>query len=239
MAGKSILIVEDHTMIAEYVASVLRDAGYQAIQAGSLAEARRALADRRFDLLLSDRWLPDGEGHELLTGPGDGRVHPAPPAVLMSAELDRDEREKLLAHGFADALAKPCPPQVLLDRIAQVLGGNTPHATAQAARSQVSPAPVLDDEAALAVCAGNAATLASMRKLFATELPAVRERIAACAARGDTMQLAQELHRLCASAAWVGAAEVRQCCDAARTDPGQGPEGLDAALARVQQALSG
>ena len=237
MAGESILIVEDHTMIAEYVASILGNAGYKAIQAPTLAAARLALARQRFDLLLCDRFLPDGEGHDLLSAMGDGMAHRRTPAIILSADMDSGERAMLLALGFVDALAKPCPPPRLLQSVRAALNGQSGVAEDSPPAMQAVAAPVLDDAAALHICAGSRDTLASMRRLFAADLPALRQRLATCAATGDATRTAQELHRLSAAAAWCGAAQVKAACERACHDPAGGLEELDAALASVLAAL--
>lgn len=237
MAGESILIVEDHTMIAEYVASILGNAGYKAIQAPTLAAARRALAGQRFDLLLCDRFLPDGEGHDLLSAMGDGTAQPRTPAIILSADMDSGERAMLLALGFVDALAKPCPPPRLLQSVRAALDGQGAIAKDPPPATQAAAEPVLDDAAALHICAGSRDTLVSMRRLFAADLPALRQRLATFAATGDATRTAQELHRLSAAAAWCGAAQVKAACERACRDPAGGLDELDAALARVLAAL--
>lgn len=237
MAGGSILIVEDHTMIAEYVASVLVDAGYEAIQAATLAAARTALDQRHFDLLLCDRYLPDGESGTLLAaiGTGDGRA--AIPAIVLSADMDATARQTLLAAGFVDALAKPCPPPRLLDAIRTALAGRGDRAAAEPPTTATGSEPVLDDSEALRICAGNADTLASLRRLFAADLPSLRQRLADFTTQGDTAGLSQELHRLSAAAAWCGAIEVKTGCERLRRNPALELGQLDRALQRLQQAL--
>ena len=61
MAGLSILVIEDHASISTYVGFYLRQAGNVVTIAGSLAEARAAVATSTFDLILADYRLTDGE----------------------------------------------------------------------------------------------------------------------------------------------------------------------------------
>lgn len=238
MAGESILIVEDHTMIAEYVASVLAGAGYRPIQVHTLARAREVLARQRFDLLLCDRFLPDGEGQELLAMLGTA-VHAKVPAIALSADMDAGVQQELMAGGFTGTLAKPCRPAQLLECVRQVLEGRPGSAVSPAPAARAGDPPVLDDAAALAVCAGNAGIMASMRRLLAADLPALRQRLSAAAGAGDAHALAQELHRLSAAAAWCGAAEVKALCGRAGPDPFHILADLDAALERLRTALDG
>ncbi len=63
-----VLMVEDNTSHAELIADELEDAlpGWTLHQAGTLAEARTRMRSRRYDLLVFDFRLPDGDGIELL-----------------------------------------------------------------------------------------------------------------------------------------------------------------------------
>ncbi len=69
MVGKSALLVEDNSshavLIRDELAAVLATAG-RSTTAATLAEARRSMAARRYDLYVLDYWLPDGDGIELL-----------------------------------------------------------------------------------------------------------------------------------------------------------------------------
>jgi PAS domain S-box-containing protein len=61
-----ILFVEDHEDTARVLGRILRNAGFEVTNAGSIAEARGRAATKRFDLLISDLGLPDGTGLDLM-----------------------------------------------------------------------------------------------------------------------------------------------------------------------------
>lgn len=232
-------------MIAEYIASVLARSGFEPIQAGSLAEARHALQNRRFDLWLCDRHLPDGDSSTLLTERHPQNRHHGTPAIVLTAELDADARRALLAAGFDDALAKPCTPDVLLaaiDRVTAKRPTDTACATTDCGNESESTT-VLDDTSALPVCGGDPATLAAMRRLFAEELPSIGQRLDALWSNGDSSALRDELHRLAASTAWCGAIEVGDRARRLRAaidgncDIAVAFDALALALARLMRAL--
>ncbi len=66
--SKSALLVEDNTshavLIHDELAAVLE--GWELETAATLAEARRCMARRRYDLYVLDYWLPDGDGLVLI-----------------------------------------------------------------------------------------------------------------------------------------------------------------------------
>ena len=65
-AGCEILLLEDDPPLQRRLAAHLRTLGAQVTETATLAEARRALRDLRFDFALVDLHLPDGEAMELL-----------------------------------------------------------------------------------------------------------------------------------------------------------------------------
>lgn len=233
-------------MIAEYIASVLAESGFEPIQAASLSEARRWLGERRFDLWLCDRHLPDGDSSALLGERDSDSRHRDTPAIALTAELNTDTRHALLAAGFADALAKPCSPDRLRDSVHRHLDPGTPLAALgpTTLEPDAPAAAVLDDSAALPVCGGDPATLAAMRRLFAGDLPAICQRLDAQGPQGDPQTLRDELHRLAASTAWCGALEAGERARGLRTaletnrDIAPAFAALMTALARLTNALN-
>ncbi len=66
MSAPLLLIVEDELAIQELIVFVCEAEGFRTTRAGSIAEARSALAAERPDLILLDRMLPDRPGEEWL-----------------------------------------------------------------------------------------------------------------------------------------------------------------------------
>lgn len=214
MTDRTILIVEDHTMIAEYIASIVAAEGFEPIQARSLNEARALLSMRSFDLWLCDRHLPDGDSVALLAERASDR-HMQSPAIALTAEMTAADREALLAAGFVDALAKPFTAEDLRAAIRRALtlpAHSVPDPSQRSASAAASDSPrVLDDEAALRICGDDRASLSAMRRLMAGDLSRLRERIRMACGAGHTAELLGELHQLAASSAWCGAAELAAC----------------------------
>jgi len=76
----SVLIVDDEEGIRKSLASVLEDEGYAAEAVGSAEAALEKLADRRFDLVMLDIWLPGMDGLAALESI---RALAPPPVVIM------------------------------------------------------------------------------------------------------------------------------------------------------------
>jgi CheY-like chemotaxis protein len=61
-----VLLVEDHTDTRTVLGTLLNRCGCQTVTAKNLADARGRLKDMRFDVLISDLNLPDGDGIDLV-----------------------------------------------------------------------------------------------------------------------------------------------------------------------------
>jgi DNA-binding response OmpR family regulator len=85
---------------------------------GDLAQARAALADGSFDLLLVDRMLPDGDGLSLIRELR--RAGDRTPALCLTARDRLEERVEGLYGGADDYLVKPFAFEELLARIAAI-----------------------------------------------------------------------------------------------------------------------
>jgi DNA-binding NtrC family response regulator len=100
-----ILIVEDHPDIGRLLYWHLNRLGHKATIACDLQDARKSLQATRWDILICDKSLPDGNGWDLLGEIGEDRGPMY--AVAMSAAATTREAASAAATGFSRHLAKP------------------------------------------------------------------------------------------------------------------------------------
>ena len=110
-----ILLVEDEDRIASFVVKGLRSEGQVVERAAGVAEAKRLLAERTYDLVLLDLLLPDGHGSDVLA---TVRVidHDLP-VIVVSALGEVDDKVTLLDLGADDYLTKPFSMRELSARV--------------------------------------------------------------------------------------------------------------------------
>ena len=104
MKHVQILFVEDHEDTARVLGRILRNAGFDVSHAGTVAEARRLAASKRFDLLISDLGLPDGSGLELMKALRDAQ---GMKGIALSGFGTDEDVAASAAAGFAAHLTKP------------------------------------------------------------------------------------------------------------------------------------
>ena len=117
-SAHSILVVEDETSIASFVAAYLKNAGYTVRTAATAAEAVTELAGDPPSLIVLDLNLPDGDGVELCHGI---RRTSDVPILMLTARDDDVDKIIGLEVGADDYMTKPFNPRELVARVKSVL----------------------------------------------------------------------------------------------------------------------
>ncbi len=103
--SRSILLVEDETMLRESLAELLEDEGFEVVQACDGRRGYELLLGRSFDLILSDIRMPEMDGVELLRRVV--RVAPHTPVIIITAFGTVESAVEAMREGAADFLLKP------------------------------------------------------------------------------------------------------------------------------------
>jgi two-component system response regulator PilR (NtrC family) len=102
-----LLVVDDEASVLDLLTLLFQSEGYQVASARSATEARQALADQRFDLVLCDILMPDGNGLDLLKemkSAADGAV---PAVIMMTAYTSTKSAIEAMKLGAYDYISKP------------------------------------------------------------------------------------------------------------------------------------
>ena len=111
---KRILIVDDDASLSDITKEMLETYEYEVEQAFSVDEAYDILTDGRFDLILLDINLPDGDGYEVCQ---ELRRVSDIPVIFASARTSVDDRIAGFEMGGDDYLPKPYSMKELLVRV--------------------------------------------------------------------------------------------------------------------------
>jgi DNA-binding response OmpR family regulator len=121
--GQTVLVVEDETSIASFVALYLKNAGYRIQTAGTGREALERVAAEKPSLIVLDLMLPDVDGLEVCRR--IRRTSDVP--ILMLTARDEDVDKIIgLEVGADDYLTKPFNPRELVARVKSVLRRSVP-----------------------------------------------------------------------------------------------------------------
>lgn len=121
-----LLLVEDNRINQFVALGILEDFGVSVEVAANGVEALAALKSSSdpFELILMDCQMPEMDGYEATRRirSGDaGATNQKIPIVAMTANAMKGDREKCLAAGMDDYLAKPIEPRMLLEKLQQWL----------------------------------------------------------------------------------------------------------------------
>jgi CheY-like chemotaxis protein len=116
----NILVVEDHADSARALARLLSSEGHHVSHAEGYATAMQMAQSQRFDLLLTDLGLPDGDGCALLA---EMRSLYHVPAIAVTGYGMAPDVRRCRDAGFDAHILKPIKAQVLFSSIERVLVG--------------------------------------------------------------------------------------------------------------------
>lgn len=116
--GARLLVVEDDEPTRALITSNLDAHGYGVREAGTVAEALRALDQGRPDLVVLDLGLPDGDGTSVIRRL---RRDATTPILILSARGEERDKVAALELGADDYVTKPFGLEELRARVAALL----------------------------------------------------------------------------------------------------------------------
>lgn len=200
-----LLVADDNPISLDFLATAVRQLGWQCTTAIDGAEATNLAEHSSFNLILLDARMPvlDGPGALACIRSGAGMSRHTP-ALATTAGTESQRHAELIAAGFAAVLTKPI-------RLAALAVAINTYARSKE-DSPVDPADNhFDERRALAAAGGDAQIVLALRSLLLTELERLpTEMIAAERAPNASVSLAERMHRLQASAGFCGLTGLEQ-----------------------------
>jgi len=116
--GPRVLVVDDEPQILRALKIILRDAGFEVLQAATAEEALDAAALKPPAAAIIDLVLPDGDGIEVTRSL---REWTRIPILVLSAVGEEDFKVRALEAGADDYVTKPFGPRELVARLQAAL----------------------------------------------------------------------------------------------------------------------
>lgn len=117
---KKILVVEDHKDSCLWIAAVLRQCGFEALEAADGAVAVRMAHQELPDLILLDLHLPAGGGEFVMESLSRQPDTAAIPIIIMTGDLEVD-RTQMKLKGAVEVYCKPMDVHAFLATIRRTL----------------------------------------------------------------------------------------------------------------------
>ena len=121
---KRVLLIEDHALFRESLALLLEwRMQVESVQAGSLAEGRRALSNVKGTTAIAiiDLDLPDGDGSELIQQLHE--IKPDVPILAFTADRSPVKRARALEAGADEVLPKMTPVEQIIGATERLVNG--------------------------------------------------------------------------------------------------------------------
>ncbi len=240
-----VLVAEDSEINQMVALGVLAKLGYRADVVANGAEAVAAVARTPYAAILMDCHMPELDGYQATAQIRAAEINGThTPIIAMTAGVLVEDRERVLAAGMDDYVAKPVRP----DQLEAALSRWIPDR-----RSRPAPPPsasIVEDGAEAALDPDRLVLLRGLGRpdgwglfpelanSFVAEAPAVVSSIVAALSAGDAEAVHEAAHRLRGMAMNLGAVALTDACgeleDIGRTG---GLAGADVALTRIQAEL--
>ena len=239
LAGVRILLVDDNPINQELACDLLEGAGIVVTVAGDGREALAALESGRFDAVLMDCQMPVMDGYEatraLRLRPGMAHL----PVIAMTANAMAGERDKVLAAGMNDYVAKP----IQVDELFATLARWVRPQPARTGEEVAQTLPTLDKAAALATMGGDEEFYQRLLGMFREREAGFEMRFREARSQGDAEAAIRCAHDLKSVAGSLGMAALQRAAQAlelalaAAHEKGTGEASIEPLLAEVNRQL--
>ncbi len=213
MRGAYLLLVEDNEVNQEVAQQILSDAGIRVDIAvnGAMALAKIAVAD--YDGVLMDCQMPVMDGYDATRKLREDARHASLPVIAMTANAMVGDKEKCLAAGMNDFIAKPIDVAQLFTTLARWVTVKNP--LAPEAEAETPPGATRDEalpvvaglrmEAALQRVGGNVKLMRKLLSRFVETQIDAMQRIATAIENNDLSGATREAHTVKGLAGNIGA----------------------------------
>ena len=188
-------MAEDNEFNAQLLERLLARRGHRVRLANNGREALALAEEGVFDLLLLDVHMPELDGFQVIRAirererSAGGHL----PVIALTARSRQEDRERCLAAGMDDFLAKPIQAADLWAATERVTGSRRP---------ADRPGPgLLDPRVLLAACGGDAATLEEICQVLRARLPDHLTAVQEALRVRDAIRLREAAHKLCGTVA--------------------------------------
>jgi PAS domain S-box-containing protein len=219
-----VLVVEDNVTNQEVAQGMLEKFGIGIDLATNGEEAIHALEQFPYDLVFMDCQMPVMDGYEAtrrIRDPQSPVKNPAIPVIAMTANAMQADRDRCLAVGMDDHIAKPAEPRKLHQMLKRWLPDRCQQTTTQAIavekgerlqstdtapnKAIESPTEQVFDHTALSErLMGDEALVRTVTEAFLTDMPSQIEQLKSVVAADDVQQAASQAHKIKGAAVSVG-----------------------------------
>jgi two-component system, sensor histidine kinase and response regulator len=237
-----VLVVDDVAVNRRIAQAKIERMGH----AVSLAEdGRRAIqvySEREFDMVFMDVQMPDMDGFEATTAIRvlQQKAHRTVPVIAMTAMAMKGDREKCLAAGMDDYIAKPIEPGALERVIARFAPALPQQPTLEVMTDTPTPTSArrgrFDISIALGKCLGDEAILRELVEVYVADAASYLEQIQTAWDSGNAVAVSKAAHKIKGAISYFCGSEL--AAEARWLEENAATTGLDACRARYAALIT-
>jgi signal transduction histidine kinase/DNA-binding response OmpR family regulator len=120
---KKMLMIEDNPANLVYAKGIFSDWGIKLDVAESISEVTPMVAKKRYDCILSDVKLPDGNGLDFIANlrETEGAINQNTPVIVLTASANEKEANYSKSIDVQSYIGKPFPPELLVSELKKIL----------------------------------------------------------------------------------------------------------------------
>ena len=251
LAGARLLLAEDNALNQELTVALLGEVGIEVVTAHNGQEALDALRrDGHFDGVLMDCQMPVMDGYTAAREIRKQAAWAELPVIAMTANVMAGDRERILAAGMNDHIAKPLSVERMFETLTKWIRPRSPRpadSADTAPANRETPAidsrlqlPGIDREAGLRACGRNARLHQQVLTVFLRQQRDFAQRFAEARQDPDPSVATRVAHTLRGSAGSIGALAVEAAAAALEElcSSGATAEAVDTKLAELMDRLT-
>lgn len=120
--GKTILTVDDSGSLRQMVSFVLKDAGYDVVEAIDGQDGLEKAKSQHIDLVLTDQNMPGMDGLGLIRALRTMKKYQSVPILMLTTETGDDIKAQGRAAGATGWIVKPFDPARLTEVVRKLIG---------------------------------------------------------------------------------------------------------------------
>ncbi|NRA42988.1 MAG: response regulator, partial [Pseudomonadales bacterium] len=203
LQGINILIADDQPANLKLLHILLRDLGANVAAATNGEEAIQIAHSQAFDIIFMDIQMPiiDGiKATEVIKS--ESSLNQQTPVVALTANMQLDEKKRLLKTHFAEYLTKPINEEALLQSIVQLCSK----------AENLAPLPAVDPDLCLKLANFKADLAIDMFDMFFHELTPSLESLGKMLVDNDYHAMQELSHKLHGACCYTGVPQFKQQC---------------------------
>ncbi|ACR13326.1 response regulator [Teredinibacter turnerae] len=118
--SKNVLVVDDSSSVRQVVGLVLKNAGFDVVEACNGEEALKLLDGRKLHLIVSDLNMPVMDGITFAKHAKEMDDYKFTPILMLTTESDQEKKKQGKEAGIKAWLVKPFQPPLLLSAVSKL-----------------------------------------------------------------------------------------------------------------------